>query len=170
MTFPENGPEPPTKRTPTWLKVVGIGCSGVIVLLLVIAGLVAANWPKLTGYYQQAKSTFSDMMTIRTALQKKYDADVRLTAKHESGVEGAILSIAVNAPLIAGVNVDSDDGRRAALEVATAARDALPPTGRYDNYEVVFVRERGAAGVQISGTWSFRFKASDLPASTKPGG
>ena len=49
------------------------------------------------------------------------------------------------------VNVDSDDGRRAALDVAAAARDALPPNGRYDDYEVVFVRERGAAGLQMSG-------------------
>jgi hypothetical protein len=170
MTFPDNGPESSKKGTPTWLKVVGIGCGGVIVLLLVIAGLVAGNWPKLTGYYQQAKSTFSDMMTIRTALQKKYGADVRLTAKRESGVEGSILSIAlVNAALMDRVNVDSDDGRRAALDVATAARDAVPPNGRYDNYEVVFVRERGAAGVQMSRSWSFRFKATDLPTNTKAG-
>jgi hypothetical protein len=170
MTFPDSGPEPSKKSTPTWLKVLGIGCGGLIVLLLVIAGLVAGNWPKLTGYYQQAKSTFSDMMTIQTALQQKYGADVRLTAKRESGVEGSILSIAlVNAALMDRVNVDGDEGRRAALDVATAARDALPPNGRYDNYEVVFIRERGAAGLKMSGSWSFRFKATDLPANTKAG-
>ncbi len=170
MTFPDNGPEPSKKGTPTSLKVVGIGCGGVIVLLLVIAGLVAGNWPKLTGYYQQAKSTFSDMMTMQAALQKKYGAEVRLTAKRESGVEGSMLSIAlVNAPLMDRVNVDSDDGRRAALDVAAAARDALPPNGRYDNYEVVFVRERGTAGAQMSGSWAFRFKTSDLPAKTEAG-
>jgi hypothetical protein len=109
-------------------------------------------------------------MTIRTALQTKYGADVRLTAKRQSGVEGSILSIAlVNAALMDRVNVDSDDGRRAALDVATAARDAVPPSGRYDNYEVVFVRERGAAGAHMSGSWSFRFKSTDLPATTKAG-
>jgi hypothetical protein len=170
MTFPDHGPEPSKKARPTWLKVVGIGCGGVIVLLLVVAGLVAGNWPKLTGYYQQAKSTFSDMMTMRVALQKKYGAEVRLTAKRESGVEGSMLSIAlVNAPLMDRLNVDGDDGRRAALEVAAAARDALPPNGRYDNYEVVFIRERGTTGAQMSGSWSFRFKASDLPAKAEAG-
>src|SRR5258708_32471171 len=95
MTFPDSGPEPSKKGTPTWLKVLGIGCGGVIVLLLVIAGLVAGNWPKLTGYYQQAKSTVSDMMTTQAALQKKDGAEVRLTAKRESGVEGWMLSLAL---------------------------------------------------------------------------
>ena len=164
MTYPDNSPEPVKKGTPTWLKVIGIGCGGVIVLILVVIGLIAGNWSKFSGYYQNARSTFSDMMTVQTALQQKYSAEVRLTAKRESGVQGSILAIAlVNAPLMDRVNVDSAEGRSAALDVASAARDALPPSGRYENYEVSFVRQAAAGAANAAGSWSFRFAASELP-------
>lgn len=169
MTFPENAPEPP-RRTSAWLKIVGIGCGGVLVIALVAAGLVANNWSKLTGYYQQAKSTFSDMMAVQAALQKKYGAEVRITAKHQGGVQGSILNVTlVNAPLVSRVNVDSAEGRRAALEVAATARDTLPPGGGYDNYEVVFLKESGGIGVGVSGGWTFRFTAADLPVRAPSG-
>jgi hypothetical protein len=123
----------------------------VLVILLVVAGLVAANWSKLTGYYQQAKSTFSDMMTVRAALQKKYAVDVRITAKSVSGVQGAILNVTlVNAPVMDRINIDGPDGRQTAPDVAAAARDILPPGRGYDHYEVAFLRERGALGVSMS--------------------
>ena len=164
MTFPDGAAEPPRRGTSPWLKILGIGCGGLIVLLLIAAGLIAGNWPRLTGYYQQAKSTFSDLMSVQAALQKKYGTEVRLTVKRTSGIQGSILSVAlVNAPLMDLVNMDSAEGRGAALEVATAARDALPPGGRYDNYEVVFQRERGRGGAAMSGSWQFRFAAADLP-------
>jgi hypothetical protein len=162
MTF-DNGQEPPKRHTSVWAKVLGFGCGGVLLLLIVCAALIAGNWSKFSGYYQNAKSTFSDMMAVQAALQKKYQAEVRLTAKRESGVQGSILGVAlIDAPLMDRISVDGPAGRQAALEVATAARDALPPGGRYDNYEVGFVRQRGGA-VNISGSWTFRFTAADLP-------
>lgn len=164
MSYFDSGPPPAEKRTPAWLKVIGIGCGGVIVVILVAIGLIAGNWSKFSGYYQNAKSTFSDMMTVQAALQKKYSAEVRLTAKRESGVQGSILGVAlVNAPLLERINVDSAEGRQAALDIAVTARDALPVDGRYDNYEVSFVRQPGSGVVNASGSWSFRFAASELP-------
>ena len=166
MSYPDSGPPPAKTGTPTWLKVIGVGCGGVIVIVLVVIGLIAGNWSKFSGYYQNARSTFSDMMTVQAALQKKYSAEVRLTAKRESGVQGSILSVAlIDAPLMDRINVDSAEGRQAALEIAVAARDALPPGGRYDNYEVAFVRQPGTGVVKASGSWSFRFAAAELPAS-----
>jgi hypothetical protein len=90
MTFPENAPEPARRPTSIWLKIAGIGCGGVLVVLLVAAGLVASNWSKLTGYYQQAKSAFSEMMAVQADLQKKYGGEVRITAKRVGGVQGSI--------------------------------------------------------------------------------
>jgi len=164
MTLPEHAPEPAQKRTSIWLKILGIGCGGVLLLLLIAAGFVATNWSKLTGYYQQAKSAFSDMMALQSALQTKYGGEVHISAKHVSGVEGSILGVTlVNPKVMDRMNIDSPDGRQAALDVATAARDALPPDRGYDNYEVVFQRESGVAGASMSGSWSFRFTAAELP-------
>jgi len=164
MTFPENAPEP--ARRSIWPKILGIGCAGVLVILLIVAGLVAANWSKFSGYYQQAKSAFSDMMAVQSALQTKYGAEVRITVKHVSGTPGSILSVTlVNAALMDRIKVDGPDGRQAALEVAATARDTLPADRGYDNYEVVFKRERGVAGASVSGSWDYRFTAADLPTA-----
>src|SRR5215471_8085255 len=164
MTFDDGAPEPPKRGTPLWLKIAGVGCGGVLVLILVAAGLVAGNWSRLTGYYQQAKSNLNDLMTVQAALRKKYDAEVRITVKHVDGTRGSILSvILVNPPLLDRVNMDGPEGRAAALDVATTARDALAAASRYDNYEVVFRRERDSAGASVSGNWEFRFVAADLP-------
>jgi hypothetical protein len=164
VSYPDGGPEPVKKRTPTWLKVIGVGCGGVIVLILVAIGLVAGNWSKFSPVYQKAKSTFSDMLTLQAVLQKKYGTEVRLTVKRESGVQGTILGIALaDAPLMDSLKLDSAEGRQAALDIATTARDALPPTGRYDNYEVAFVREPVAGAVSVSGNTTFRFSAAQLP-------
>jgi hypothetical protein len=167
MTFPENAPDRARKRAPVWLKVVGIGCAGVILLALVAAGLVVRSWPKLTGYYRLAKSNFSELLTVQAAIEKKYGAEVWVTVKRESGTAGSIVSVTlVNAPLMDRVSVDSPDGRRAALDVAVTARDALPPGSRYDNLEVVFMRQSDTAGAGVSGSWSFRFKVGELPPAT----
>jgi hypothetical protein len=169
MTFPQNASEPAPRPTSIWPKVLAIGFGGLLVILLVVAGLVAANWSTLTGYYQQAKSAFSDMMTVQAALQKRYAADVRITAKSVSGVQGAILNVTlVNAPVMDRIKIDGSDGRHAALEVAAAARDVLPPGRGYDHYEVAFLRERGALGVSMSRISVFRFTAADLPTEKRP--
>ena len=171
MSYPDSGPTPAKKGAPTWLKVLGVGCGGVIVLILVAIGLIAGNWSRFSGYYQNAKSTFGDMMTVQAALQKQYSAEVRLTARRESGVQGSILAIAlVDAPLMDRINVDSAEGRQAALAVAVAARDALPVNGRYDHYEVSFVRQPSAGIVNASGSWSFRFAAAELPPAEAESG
>jgi hypothetical protein len=166
-TMTSNDQDPGPRRRPIWLKIVGIGCGAIVVLMLVAAGLVAFNWPRLSGYFQQAKSMMSQIMAVQAAVQKKYGAQVRITLKHESGVQGSILSVAlVDAPLMDNIKVDGPEGRAAALEVASTARDALPPGGGYDNYEVVFLRERGV----MSGNWSFRFAASELPPAKPESG
>lgn len=171
MTLDDNAPEPPKRGTSLWLKILGFGCGGVIVLGLIAVGLVASNWSRLTGYYQQAKSNLSDLMTVQAALGKKYDAEVRITVKRVSGTQGSILSVAlVNPPLLDRINMDGPDGRAVALDVATTARDALPPASRYDNYEVVFRRERDAGVVKASGSWEFRFVAADLPPAKPESG
>jgi hypothetical protein len=67
-----------------------------------------------------------------------------------------------------GINLDSQDGRQAALDVAATARDALPPDGRYDNYEVIFEREgAGESGGSVSGRWESRFTAAQLSAERR---
>ena len=167
----ENSPDLSPRRRPLWLKIAGIGCGGVIVLALIVVGLIAQSWPRLTGYFQQAKSMLSQVVAVQAAVQKKSAGEVRITIKSESGVQGSILSVSlVNSPLMDRINVDSADGRRLALEVAATARDALPPDGRYDNYEVLFLRERGAAGMSVSGSWSFRFTAGELPSAKTEAG
>ena len=164
MSFPDNAPGAGRRPAPTWLKILGIGCGGVIVVLFVAAGLVASHWSALTGYYRQATSMVSDISTVQAALRKKYDAEAQIGVSRKTGIEGSILSITlVNPPLMDHTTMDGPDGRRAALDVATTARDSLPPSGRYENYEVVFQREGGSANATVSGSWSFRFTASDLP-------
>ena len=93
MTFPQNASESAPRPTSIWPKILAIGLGGVLVILLVVAGLAAANWSKLTGYSQLAKSAFSDMMTVQAALQKKYAANVRITAKSVSDVQATILNV-----------------------------------------------------------------------------
>jgi hypothetical protein len=166
MTFPDDHPAPSRRPTSIWLKILGIGCGGVLVVLVIVAGLIAGNWSKLTGYYQHAKSTYSDVTNLQSALKSKYGADVNvaLTRVKNADMDGWLLRVTlVNAPLMNRINMDSPDGRQAALEVATTARDSLPRGGGYDYYEVVFERESGSAGAGMTGRWSFRFTPRDLP-------
>jgi hypothetical protein len=150
---------------PIWLKVVGIGCGAVIVLMLIAAGLIAANWSRLSGLYGRTRTAFADMMKVQSGLHEKYEADVRVNMRRESGVQGSILSVTlINAPVMDRIKVDGDEGRRTALEVAATVRDMLPPAGRYDNYEVEFARDAGSGGAVLSGSWKYRFSAADLPA------
>jgi len=160
----QDSPDPGPQRRSLWLKIVGIGCGALIVLALIAAGLIASNWPRLAGYYQQAKSAFSQMMNVQAAIQKKYGGEVRIMLKSESGVQGSILSVMlVNPPLMDRIDVGGLDGHAAALEIAATARDALPPDAGYGQYEVVFLRERGTSTVNVSRNWTFRFAASELP-------
>ena len=163
--------DPGPRRRPLWLKIIGIGCGGIVVLALLAAGLTAYNWPRLRGYYQKAKSAVSQMMTAQAAVQKKYGGQVRVTLKSESGVQGSILSVTlVNPALMDRIDVAGPAGRAAALEVAQTARDALPPGDGYDHYEVVFLRERSVSVASVSGNWTFRFTASELPPTKAESG
>lgn len=170
MTYPPETPEPVRRSTPVWMKVAAVGCGGILIVVLIVAGLVASNWQRLTGYYHQAKSTIAAMTVAQKALEQKYGATVHMSASRQSGVKGSILGVTlVNAPIMDRVNMDSADGRRAALDVAQTVRDALPADARYDHYDVTFRRERGAGGVSASGDWTFRFAAADLPPGDATG-
>ena len=79
------------------------------------------------------------MMTVQATLQKQYAANVRITAKSVSGVQGTILNVTlVNAPLMDRINIEGPDGRQAALEVAAAARDILPAGRGYNHADGYF--------------------------------
>ena len=84
--------------------------------------------------------------------------------RRDNRVKGSILAVTLtNASVMNGIDFGSQEGRRAALDVATTARDAVPPDARYDNYEVTFEREGASTGGGMSGSWEFWFTAADLP-------
>jgi hypothetical protein len=153
------------KRKSVWPTVIAIGCATVFVIVVAIAAIVAWNWPRLTGYYHQAKTAITELTRVSAALQSKYGGMVNLTVKRESGVAGSILSVTLTNPsFLDHFDPEAPSGRQQALEVAAAVRDALPPGSGYEHFEVIISRQQGS-GVSVAKSWLFRFERSELPRS-----
>jgi len=149
-------------RKSVWPKVFAIGCGAILLFVVVIAGAVAWNWPRVTGAYHRATAAFSQLMQVRAVLLEKYGGAVTVLVKREAR-EGTLLSVTlVNPSFIDQLTLDGPAARQKALEVAAAARDALPPASEYAGYEVVLARRRDA-GVTLTTTTSFRFSPGELP-------
>ena len=138
------------------------------VVLLALGGgmgtVMALNWTRVSGLYHQFVSTFADVRCVQTALQAKYHTGaVAVQVKRVSRIPGPILSVNfINAQFLNDpANAKSSPGPTA-LEVATAARDALSPQREYDNYEVSFTHQR-RVGITISTSEVFWFRAGELP-------
>ena len=145
-----------------WRKGLAIGCASLVILALVAAALIARSWPTLTGYYHRASTAFTALMHVASVLQTKYGGTARVNVKYQNGVPGATLSITLaNPPFLEQIDPDGPGGREKVLEIAAAARDALPPDGEYDHYEVVLARGSGSI-VNVSRTWVFRVEPGDL--------
>lgn len=155
----------PTHRR-TWRTVLLIGCGGLVVFAAGIMLVVALNWTKIQSLYRSATSTLSELRIVQSAVQAKYStAQVAVTIKRQSGVAGSILSIKLINPSF--YEIAPDDLRSKALEVALAARAALPPQSKYDHYEVEFARQSGA-GITVSTNQTFLFPATELEQQLVP--
>jgi hypothetical protein len=158
----ENG-----NRKSVWPKVFAIGCGAILLFVVVIAGAVAWNWPRLTGLYHRASSAFSELMHVRAVVQDKYGGAVVVTVKRDGGTDGTVLSVTLaNPSFLDQLDLDGPAAKEKALEVAAAARDALSPGSEYAAYEVVFSRQRDA-GATVATTTSFRFQPKELPPRSR---
>jgi hypothetical protein len=150
-------------KTKPW-QWVALGCAGLVVLTLATAAFFTAlYWPKLQTGYQRAKASVTDMVHVTTMLQRQYGGHVAFAANRQSGVDGTTLHITLTNPTFLS---QGDPGEQAlhdkALEIAAAVHGALTTRSWYANYEVEFVRNDSAAA-GASRSWSYRFRASELP-------
>jgi hypothetical protein len=149
------------RRKGGWRAPALIGCS-------VLLATAALNWTSLSTFYQKAITTFGDLRSVQAALQAKYHTqDVFVQAKRHSAIPGSILSVNfINPPFLEAAATAGSSKRAEALEIATAARDALSPQGEYDHYEILFTRQ-WSYGVTMSFGDGFFFGASELPPRSR---
>lgn len=145
---------------------VAMGCGGIVVLVLAIAAFVAfLYWPKLTAVYREAKTSVSELTHVSSALQSTYGGHVALGASRRSGVEGTTLHITLTNPTFLARGDPGDEAiKSTAFEVAVFVRRTLTTQQWYANYEVDLVRD-GEGSITASQSWSYTFKASELPAA-----
>ena len=142
-----------------------------MVLVCGAAVVVALNWSRLKELSHQAASTFTELIHVQTALERRYGGIVSVMAKRQTGVDGTILSVTlVNPIFLEQLDIEGPAGKAKAMEAAIAARDALRDPAGYGNYEIVLVRERGT-GITISHSSAYRFGVTELPRAnrTEPG-
>jgi hypothetical protein len=134
----------------------------------VLLATLALNWTSVSAFYHNAVTTFAGLRSVQAALQAKYHTqNVSVQAKRNSAIPGSILSVTFINPSFLKDPATAGSSRRAkALEVATAARDALSPQGEYDHYEIVFTHQWGY-GVTFSFGDGFFFSASELPPRSR---
>jgi hypothetical protein len=155
------------QRRSVWPKVLGIGCGVILLFVAVIAGALAWNWPRVSGMYHRASSMFAEMMQVQSALQTKYGGTVHVNARRGSDTDGTVLSVTLTNPsFLDTLNLDAPEAKQKALEIATAARDALAPDSSYAAYDVVLSRQAGS-GMSVSTSTAFRFQPSELPARSQ---
>ena len=152
-------------KTKPW-QWVALGCAGLVVLVLATAAFFTVlYWPKLTSVYERAKATASETMHFSAALQQQYGGHVGFAMNRMSGVDGTTLHITLTNPTFL---VNGDPGepvlKSTALDVAVEARAALTAQYRFERYEIEFVRQT-SGGASASQSWSYSFKASELPAA-----
>jgi hypothetical protein len=118
----------------------------------------------VSGLYHQVVRTFADLRSVQTALQAKYHTGaVSVQVKRIGRISGPILSVNfINTPILNDPANAKLSPRAKALEVATAARDALSPEREYDHYEIAFTHQRGA-GITISTSQIFLFRTGEVP-------
>jgi hypothetical protein len=148
-----------------WKKILLIGCSILLALALGVGVLVAVNWDLISNFAAKAASTLSDLKTVQYKLQQEFHTpSLAVKVRNQTGVEGSILSVVVvNAPFFADIDLNGPKARTKALEIANAARDALPKESQssYTHYEILFTQQAGL-GFTVTKTNSFMFTAADL--------
>jgi hypothetical protein len=152
--------EPP--RPSRWRKILGIGCAAVLVLMLAAAVIVQQNWTRISNVYHRAGAVVGTMFHLITTLQNTYGGRVNVQVRTANGGRPFLSVTLTNPPFLEHLDPDAPEGKAKALEVATTARDALPPDSEFTRFEVILERANGSA-VKVAKSWAFRFEAADLP-------
>jgi hypothetical protein len=152
------------ERSSGWRTCFLVGCIAALVLGTGAMALVAANWERVSGVYHRTTDTIADCWKVQSVLRKRYPSGkVSVTARKSSDVPGTALAVDFQNPrFLEGVGSDTPAAQALALEIATAARDALPAERSYDRYEIVFTRQV-SLGLTVSRTQRFVFDESELP-------
>lgn len=147
-------------RTARMALMIG---AGVALALVIIGGvLLARNWSAIASFYRSAAAALPDLERVQKADQEKYGGTVNVNAKHQVGVDGAILSVTLtNPPFLDQIDPDGADGKERARDVAAASREALMDQSAYQKFEVILVRARGV-GVTFTRSWAFSFELNEL--------
>jgi len=157
---------PPRPSLLTVLKI-GLGCLAMVIIL--IGATVILNWERIRTAYQSTVASLSDLQTVRTAIQTRYDTPnvvvltkQLLTQPSGAGLPNRVLRIElVNPPFLK--NLAEDELENKARNIAIDARTAHPSPGNFDGYEVVLTNQ--SAGVVTSGLkHRFVFRSDELSA------
>lgn len=153
-----------TSKSP-WKKILLIGCSILLALGLGVGVLVTLNWDSISNFASKAASTLTELQAVQYKLKQDFHTPgLAVRMRNQTGIEGSILSVVVvNAPFFADIDLDGPEARVKALEIACAARDALPKESQssYSHYEILFTQQAGL-GFTVTKTNSFMFKATEL--------
>jgi hypothetical protein len=157
------------RRSGAWRKTLVISGIGLLVLVAALALLVTAYWPRLSALYRDVVTTLAQVQSVQTALQQKYRTQqFEVQALRRSAGPRNVLRITVLDPQFLGsIDLAGRSGNEKALEVATAARDALSSGRGYDQYEIAFERRWGVRRWGVNAyafrRYDYRFPATALP-------
>lgn len=147
-----------------WKIGLALGCVAAIGLAAGLTFLVAKNWSSISEVYRGAAELYGEVRTVQKALQEKYAGSrIRVNVRRSTSEPGTTLSVEFeNSDLLADLDPKGPEAKQKAMEIAVAARDALPDRSGYESYEVVFSR-KASVGLTIKETQRFVFGADELP-------
>jgi hypothetical protein len=157
------------QRSGAWRKTLVISGIGLLVLVAALALLVTAYGPRLSALYREMVTTLAQVQSVQTALRQKYPTQqFEVQALRRSAGPRNVLRITVLDPqFLESIDLAGQSGKEKALEVATAARDALSSGRGYDQYEIAFERRWGV-NVYAFLRYDYRFPATALPPPGSP--
>jgi hypothetical protein len=136
-------------------------------VIILVGATVILNWERVRTAYQSTVASLSEMQTVRTAIQTRYDTPSvsvltkRLfTQSSGAGLPNRVLSIElVNPPFLK--NLAEDELENKARDIAIDARAAHPSPSDFDTYEVVLTSQTGAV-VTTGFKHRFVFRSDEL--------
>lgn len=156
------------------LKALSIGCSIVILLILVGLVLLWANWEgiqesewyrSMTEMADDAKEEMGHMMRLRSSLLAEFPADdVTVQVRKHRGEEAWISSLVVNV-VNPRFELDEDPGgwEDKAREIALAVAGQYPGVERWDFVTIALVSQKGV-GVTFKTSSNHPFPTDELLA------
>lgn len=139
-----------------------VGCGCVAIAVVVLAVLLAYNWPAISGLYARAAASMAELSGVQSALQEEYETP-QVAVLWRSAPSPALVVRMTNPPFLKELALE--DAEPKAREVASSARAHMREPGSVPMVEVALTKQSGF-GVTVSTSRVFRFTGSDLGQPT----